>query len=76
MSGNSSARSGQSEQHEVRSGQSCGLGVGQRSRHDLVFYSKQHRLHPIGTEEPLKGFKQNFILIRFVRRIWLQSRFG
>ena len=43
----------------MKSGQRCGLGGEQRPGHDLVCYSKEHRLQPIGIEEPLKCFKQN-----------------
>lgn len=48
ISGHFRAPSGQSEQGEVRRGQNC----------DLVFYSKEHRLCPLGSEEPLKNLSR------------------
>lgn len=50
----------------MRKNRSRCLSIGQRPGHDLIFYSKKHRHHPIGIEEPLNSFKQNYILIIFV----------
>ena len=52
--------SGVAEHQEMGSGQKCTKGGGHRPRHDLVYYSKQHRPYPVGFEEPLKGIKWNY----------------